>query len=60
MLGIRKRKKELTKEEYVFYKYVTKTLRISFTSTFKESIKEKKSEDENKVVLNKVEAKGNE
>lgn len=60
LLGIKRRKKELSKEEFVFYKYVTKTIRISFTSTFKESVKRKKNEEEKTVVLNKVEAKGNE
>lgn len=60
LTGIRKRKKELSKEDYVFYKYITKTIRISFTSTFKDSLKSKKKEKEKNVVLNKVEVKGNE
>lgn len=60
LVGIKKRKKELTKEQFVFYKYVTKTIRISFTSTFKESIKSRKNEKKEKIAMNTVEVNGNE
>ena len=63
MASIKRRKKTLSKEDMVFYKYVTKTIRISFTSTFKENLKDKKTTEEviestdKNMVTNKLEVK---